>query len=130
MPDGYSFETGTTFEIDRTTEPNIYKTGLYSVKAWINYPDGKGHEVTILVYVGKANIVPEQPPQAGGIKFAPIYVEKVVEVAAKANILHKEVRYMQGFNGYFRPNFLQRHWKRMVHRSDKNNHRSKRVCRL
>ena len=104
LPDGYSFETGTTFEIDRTTEPNIYKTGLYSVKAWVNYPDGKGHEVTILVYVGKANVVPEQPPQAGGIKFAPIYVEKVVEVAAKANILHKEVRYMQGFNGYFRPN--------------------------
>ena len=104
LPDGYSFETGTTFEIVPGTEPDIYKTGLYSVKAWVNYPDGKGHELTILVYVGKANIVPEQPPQAGGIKFAPIYVEKVVEVAAKANILHKEVRYMQGFNGYFRPN--------------------------
>ena len=104
LPDGYSFETGTTFEIVPGTEPNINKTGLYSVKAWVTYPDGSGQEVTILVYVGKANIVPEQPPQAGGIKFAPIYVEKVVEVAAKAKILHKEVRYMQGFNGYFRPN--------------------------
>ena len=103
LPAGYSFNTGTTFEIVSGTEPNINKTGLYSVKAWVTYPDGSGQEVTILVYVGEARVVPQPLPQPGGTGYNAIYIEKKVEVPAKIKPLHKEVRYMQGFNGYFRP---------------------------
>ncbi|WP_311561954.1 S-layer homology domain-containing protein [Peptoniphilus duerdenii] len=104
LPDEYSFNTGTTFGIVPGTEPNINKTGLYSVKAWVTYPDGSGQEVTILVYVGEARVVPQPLPQPGGTGYNAIYIEKKVEVPAKIKPLHKEVRYMQGFNGYFRPN--------------------------
>ena len=104
LPPGYGFEKGTTFNIIAGTEPNINKTGLYSVKAWVTYPDGSGQEVTILVYVGEARVVPQPLPQPGGTGYNAIYIEKKVEVPAKIKPLHKEVRYMQGFNGYFRPN--------------------------
>ena len=104
LPAGYSFDNGTKFEIIQNTEPNINKTGLYSVKAWVTYPDGSGQEVTILVYVGEARVVPQPLPQPGGTGYNAIYIEKKVEVPAKIKPLHKEVRYMQGFNGYFRPN--------------------------
>ncbi len=104
LPAGYSFNTGTTFGIVPGTEPNINKTGLYSVKAWVTYPDGSGQEVTILVYVGEARVVPQPLPQPGGSGYHAIYIEKKVEVPAKIKPLHKAVRYMQGFNGYFRPN--------------------------
>ena len=104
LPPEYGFETGTTFNIIAGTEPNINKTGLYSVKAWVTYPDGSGQEVTILVYVGEARVVPQPLPQPGGTGYNAIYIEKKVEVPAKIKPLHKEVRYMQGFNGYFRPN--------------------------
>ena len=47
---------------------------------------------------------PWTPGHSGGNIYIGGITEKIVEVPAKMDPLHKEVRYMQGFNGYFRPN--------------------------
>ena len=47
---------------------------------------------------------PWTPGHSGGNIYIGGITEKIVEVPAKAKALRKEVRYMQGFNGYFRPN--------------------------
>lgn len=113
LPKGYSFATGTTLEMDKKTAPNVNESGRYYVEFWVNYPDGKGQMVEVLVYVGEARPEPKPYPSYPGgpvpiypeVRRETIIQEKIVKVPVPVSDNYfKEVRYMQGFNGYFRPN--------------------------
>ncbi|WP_294795882.1 S-layer homology domain-containing protein [uncultured Fenollaria sp.] len=105
LPDGYSFDTGTTLEMVEKTAPNINRNGRYNVDFWVTYPDGSAQLVEVLVYVGEAR--PEPQPSEPQIIYRDRIVEKekIVEkiVKIKDNERLKEPRYMQGYNGKFRP---------------------------
>ncbi len=125
LPNGYSFDKGTSLEIVESTKPNVNKSGRYYVSFWVTYPDGKGQKVEVLVYVGEARPEPKPPTPEPGypggsdypsypggpipmypeVRYETIIQEKIVKVPVPvADNYFKEVRYMQGFNGYFRPN--------------------------
>ena len=105
LPDGYSFEAGTTLEMVENTAPDINRNGRYNVDFWVTYPDGSAQLVEVLVYVGEAR--PEPQPSEPQIIYRDRIVEKekIVEkiVKIKDNERLKELRYMQGYNGKFRP---------------------------
>ena len=116
LPDGYSFETGTSLEIVEETKPDVNKNGRYNVSAWVKYPNGQEQLVKIIVYVGEKVVpptpdkpddpyYPERPyyPLRPEVRYETIIQEKVVKVPIIDNAYFKEVRYMQGFNGDFRP---------------------------
>ena len=102
LPKGYSFPTS---KLEIVKGPDISRSGYYRVEAWVTYPDGLSCKVIIGVYIGKEIPQPQpQPPiwSGGGVRYETIYKEKIVEVPANTE-LFKEVKYMQGFKGYFRP---------------------------
>ena len=105
LPDGYSFEAGTTLEMVENTAPDINRNGRYNVDFWVTYPDGSAQLVEVLVYVGEAR--PEPQPSEPQIIYRDRIVEKekIVEkiVKIKDNERLKELRYMQGYNSKFRP---------------------------
>ena len=109
LPDGYSFDAGTTLEMVENTAPNINRNGRYNVEFWVTYPDGSAQLVEVLVYVGEAR--PEPKPSEPEVRYEVVYRDRVVErekivekiVEVKDNERRKEIRYMQGFDGYFRP---------------------------
>ena len=119
LPDGYSFETGTSLEIVEKTKPDVNKNGRYNVSAWVKYPNGQEQLVKIIVYVGEKVVPPTPPtperpdypyyperpyyPLRPEVRYETIIQEKVVKVPIIDNAYFKEVRYMQGFNGDFRP---------------------------
>ena len=128
LPDGYSFETGTTLEMIKETAPDINKNGRYYVSFWVTYPDGTTQKVEVLVYVGEARPEPKPPtpdnpdnpdnpyypespyyperpyiPMYPEVRYETVIQEKVVEVPVPEKPYMKEVRYMQGFKGEFRP---------------------------
>ena len=119
LPDGYSFETGTTLEIVEDTKPDVNKNGRYNVSAWVKYPNGQEQLVKIIVYVGEKVVPPTPPtperpdypyyperpyyPLRPEVRYETIIQEKVVKVPIIDNAYFKEVRYMQGFMGDFRP---------------------------
>ena len=89
-------------------QPNVDKPGITDATVEITYDDGKTDVVGFTVFVqAKYEPQPEPQPQppiwsGGGVRYETIYKEKIVEVPTKINFF-KEVRYMQGFQGYFRP---------------------------
>lgn len=125
LPKGYGFDNGTSLKIVESTRPNVNKSGRYYVDFWVTYPDGKGQKVEVLVYVGEARPEPKPPTPEPGypggsdypsypggpipmypeVRYETIIQEKIVKVPVPVSDNYfKEVRYMQGFNGYFRPN--------------------------
>ena len=125
LPKGYGFDNGTSLKIVESTRPNVNKSGRYYVDFWVTYPDGKGQKVEVLVYVGEARPEPKPPTPEPGypggsdypyypgrpipmypeVRYETIIQEKIVKVPVPVTDNYfKEVRYMQGFNGYFRPN--------------------------
>lgn len=87
-------------------QPNVDKPGITDATVEITYDDGKTDVVGFTVFV-QAKYEPQPEPQppiwsGGGVRYETIYKEKIVEVPTKINFF-KEVRYMQGFQGYFRP---------------------------
>ena len=127
LPDGYSFEKGTSLELVENTKPNVNVSGKYYVDAWVTYPNGESQLVTILVYVGEAKpdpkpdypdyperpdypYYPEYPdrpyiPMYPEVRYETIIQEKIVKVPMPISDdnYFKEVRYMQGFKKEFRP---------------------------
>ena len=89
-------------------EPDVTRPGITDATVEITYDDGKKDLVGFTVFVqAKYEPQPEPQPQppiwtGGGVRYETIYKEKIVEVPTKINFF-KEVRYMQGFQGYFRP---------------------------
>lgn len=124
LPDGYSFENGTKLKIVENTKANVNKKGRYNVSAWVKYPNGEEQLVKIIVFVGEEKKPdtptpepgypnePDYPSYPGGpipmypeVRYETIIQEKIVKVPVPVSDNYfKEVRYMQGFNGYFRPN--------------------------
>lgn len=125
LPKGYGFDNGTSLKIVESTRPNVNKSGRYYVDFWVTYPDGKGQKVEVLVYVGEARPEPKPPtpepeypnepgypsypggpiPMYPEVRYETIIQEKIVKVPVPVTDNYfKEVRYMQGFNSYFRPN--------------------------
>ncbi len=124
LPEGYSFENGTKLEIVEETKANVNKKGRYNVSAWVKYPNGEEQLVKIIVFVGeekKPDTPTPEPGYPGGsdypyypggpipmypeVRYETIIQEKIVKVPVPVTDNYfKEVRYMQGFNGYFRPN--------------------------
>lgn len=109
LPQGYSFTTGTKLTIEPTTAPDVNKSGRYSVKGWVTYPDGKEQMVTITVVVGDPIPTPQpdpipQPYPTPQPNFVPYPVPGETKTVYKdRTVLRREVRYMQGFEGKFRP---------------------------
>ncbi|MHC5098859.1 InlB B-repeat-containing protein, partial [Peptoniphilus genitalis] len=73
LPNGYSFDKGTSLEIVESTKPNVNKSGRYYVSFWVTYPDGKAQKVEVLVYVGEARPEPKPPTPEPGYPGEPGY---------------------------------------------------------
>lgn len=100
-------------------KPDVSKEGVSSAKVNVIYTDGSSSsvDVTVVVY-GKIPEKPDKPdypyypeylggpiPMYPEVRYETIIQEKIVKVPVPvADNYFKEVRYMQGFNGYFRPN--------------------------
>ena len=100
-------------------KPDVSKEGVSSAKVNVIYTDGSSSsvDVTVVVY-GKIPEKPDKPdypyypeypggpiPMYPEVRYETIIQEKIVKVPVPVTDNYfKEVRYMQGFNGYFRPN--------------------------
>ena len=100
-------------------KPDVSKEGVSSAKVNVIYTDGSSSsvDVTVVVY-GKIPEKPDKPdypyypeypggpiPMYPEVRYETIIQEKIVKVPVPVSDNYfKEVRYMQGFNGYFRPN--------------------------
>lgn len=114
---------GKTIEsVEIIKKPDVSKEGVSSAKVNVNYTDGSSSlvDVTVVVY-GKIPEKPDYPsypdrpdypsypgrpiPMYPEVRYETIIKEKIVKVPVPVTDGYfKEVRYMQGFNGYFRPN--------------------------
>lgn len=115
-------------DIEIVNKPDVSKRGVSFATIKVTYKDGTNAIVKIDVIVQDKNIPPtpedpdrpypeypggpDYPPYPGGpipmypeVRYETIIQEKIVKVPVPvADGYFKEVRYMQGFNGYFRPN--------------------------
>ena len=93
--------------IDKTevlSRPDVSRPGLTKATIRVTYTDGTQAEVVVMVYVKERNDPRPSEPQI-------IYRDRIVEkekivekiVKIKDNERLKELRYMQGYNGKFRP---------------------------
>ncbi len=105
---------GKTIEsVEIIKKPDVSKEGVSSAKVNVIYTDGSSSlvDVTVVVY-GKIPEKPDYPSYPGRpipmypeVRYETIIKEKIVKVPVPVTDGYfKEVRYMQGFNGYFRPN--------------------------
>ena len=114
---------GKTIEsVEIIKKPDVSKEGVSSAKVNVIYTDGSSSlvDVTVVVY-GKIPEKPDYPsypdrpdypsypgrpiPMYPEVRYETIIKEKIVKVPVPVTDGYfKEVRYMQGFNGYFRPN--------------------------
>ena len=106
-------------DIEIVNKPDVSKRGVSFATIKVTYKDGTNAIVKIDVIVQDKNIppTPEDPdrpypgypggpiPMYPEVRYETIIQEKIVKVPVPvADGYFKEVRYMQGFNGYFRPN--------------------------
>ena len=109
-------------DIEIVNEPDVSKRGVSSATIKVTYKDGTSVTVRIDVIVQDKNMPPTpEPGYPGGsdypyypgrpipmypeVRYETIIQEKIVKVPVPVSDNYfKEVRYMQGFNGYFRPN--------------------------
>ena len=122
---------GKTIErVEIIEKPDVSKEGVSNAKVRVIYTDGSSSpvDVTVVVY-GKIPEKPDYPdnpdrpnpeypggpgypsypggpiPMYPEVRYETIIQEKIVKVPVPVSDNYfKEVRYMQGFNGYFRPN--------------------------
>ena len=98
-PDGKSIN-----DIKIIKEPNVSRPGISTATIEVEYDDGTKALVDVKVFVQRKNELRPSEPQI-------IYRDRIVEkekivekiVKIKDNERLKELRYMQGFNGKFRP---------------------------
>lgn len=98
-------------DIQIVNKPDVSKRGESVATIKVDYKDGTSAIVKINVIVFDKNMPPDPNYPGGPIPIYPevrretIIQEKVVKVPVPVSDNYfKEVRYMQGFNGYFRPN--------------------------
>ena len=87
-------------KIEVITRPDVSKPGISRATIKVTYTDGTQAQVVVMVYVKERYDPRPSQPQI-------IYRDRIVEkekiVLVKDNERLKEIRYMQGFDGYFRP---------------------------
>ena len=109
-------------DIEIVNKPDVSKRGVSSATIKVTYKDGTSVTVRIDVIVQDKNMPPTpEPGYPGGsdypyypgrpipmypeVRYETIIQEKIVKVPVPVSDNYfKEVRYMQGLNGYFRPN--------------------------
>ncbi|WP_282924295.1 Rib/alpha-like domain-containing protein [Peptoniphilus genitalis] len=109
-------------KIEIINEPDVSKRGVSFATIKVTYKDGTSVTVRIDVIVQDKNMpptpepgYPNEPgypsypgrpiPMYPEVRYETIIQEKIVKVPVPVSDNYfKEVRYMQGFNGYFRPN--------------------------
>ncbi|MFQ9966685.1 MAG: InlB B-repeat-containing protein [Peptoniphilus sp.] len=109
-------------DIEIVNKPDVSKRGVSFATIKVTYKDGTSVTVRIDVIVQNKNMPPTPEPEYPGgpdypsypggpipmypeVRYETIIQEKIVKVPVPvADGYFKEVRYMQGFNGYFRPN--------------------------
>lgn len=109
-------------DIEIVNKPDVSMRGVSFATIKVTYKDGTSVTVRIDVIVQDKNIPPtpepgypggpDYPSYPGGpipmypeVRYETIIQEKIVKVPVPVSDNYfKEVRYMQGFNGYFRPN--------------------------
>ena len=98
-PDGKKIE-----DIEIIKQANVSSSGISTAEINVIYDDGTSATVTVKVFV-KDRYVPQPSFPDVIYRDRVIEKEKIVEkiIKVKDNERLKEIRYMQGFNGYFRP---------------------------
>ena len=98
-PDGKTIE-----DIEIIKQANVSSSGISTAEIKVIYDDGTSATVTVKVFV-KDRYVPQPSFPDVIYRDRVIEKEKIVEkiIKVKDNERLKEIRYMQGFNGYFRP---------------------------
>ena len=98
-PDGKTIE-----DIEIIKQANVSSSGISTAEINVIYDDGTSATVTVKVFV-KDRYVPQPSFPDVIYRDRVIEKEKIVEkiIKVKDNERLKEIRYMQGFNGYFRP---------------------------
>ena len=98
-PDGKKIE-----DIEIIKQANVSSSGISTAEINVIYDDGTSATVTVKVFV-KDRYVPQPSFPDVIYRDRVIEKEKIVEkiIKVKDNERLKELRYMQGFNGYFRP---------------------------
>ena len=95
-------------DIEIIQRPDVSRPGITNAKIEVEYNDGTKALVDVKVFVQRKN---DYRPAEPEIRYEVVYRDRIVErekivekiVEVKDNERRKEIRYMQGFDGYFRP---------------------------
>ena len=95
-------------DIEIIERPDVSRPGITNAKIEVEYTDGTKALVDVKVFVQRKN---DYRPSEPEIRYEIVYRDRIVErekivekiVEVKDNERRKEIRYMQGFDGYFRP---------------------------
>ena len=96
-PDGKEIESLVIIE-----KPDVSKPGMKTAKIQVNYTDGTNVQIPVRVFVQRKPQTDWQTGTLGSTRILTVVEKEVVKVPAEKTF-RKEVRYMQGFNNYFRP---------------------------
>ena len=89
-------------EVELVEQPDVSKPGVSTAKLKVTYTDGTSSDVTMTVFVQGKPQGDWQTGTLGSTRILTVVEKEVVKVPAEKTF-RKEVRYMQGFNNYFRP---------------------------
>ena len=89
-------------QVDVLTPPDVTKPGAQTAKLKVTYDDGTSSVVPMTVFVQRKPQTDWQTGTLGSTRILTVVEKEVVKVPAEKTF-RKEVRYMQGFNNYFRP---------------------------
>ena len=94
-------EIGSLVIIDK---PDVSKPGMKTARIQVNYTDGTNAQIPVRVFVQRKPQTDWQTGTLGPTRTRTVTVveKEIVKVPAEKTF-RKEVRYMQGYNNYFRP---------------------------
>lgn len=96
-PEGRTIAT-----VEFVEKPDVSKPGVSTAKLKVTYDNGTSSDVTMTVFVQRKPQGDWQTGTLGSTRILTVVEKEVVKVPAEKTF-RKEVRYMQGFNNYFRP---------------------------
>ena len=98
-PDGKEIQSLVIIE-----KPDVSKPGMKTARIQVNYTDGTNAQIPVTVFVQRKPQTDWQTGTLGPTRTRTVTVveKEIVKVPAEKTF-RKEVRYMQGYNNYFRP---------------------------
>ncbi|EGS31645.1 hypothetical protein HMPREF9130_1052 [Peptoniphilus sp. oral taxon 375 str. F0436] len=96
-PDGKEIQSLVIIE-----KPDVSKPGMKTAKVQVNYTDGTNAQIPVRVFVQRKPQTDWQTGTLGPTRTVTVVEKEIVKVPAEKTF-RKEVRYMQGYNNYFRP---------------------------